>query len=230
MYARYGHFKDVFVKKGDFVKKGQKIGTLGTGNGQWSGHLHADFPVKELSPWISYVFGMTKKAVSELYSDPKKYRPDWYDHMGWGYLELATYGTKKCYHPGEDWNGKGAGNADVGTIIEAPFDGEVVYCYSGVGKNSGWGKLLVIKESKISTTSILKVSEPISTGPKVEVVPETKPEANTTTLNPNETYTSATASQPLSNGWVDISPDVPRETKKPLFQAVLEWIISKLSH
>jgi hypothetical protein len=146
MFARLAHLQDVYVKEGDKVKKGQKVGTLGTGNGQWSGHVHADFPRRKLLTWTSYVFGMKKEKVKEIFADPKPYRPKWYDHMGWGYLELADYSGKKCYHPGEDWNGKGAGNSDVGLPVEAPFNGKVVYVYSGNGKNGGWGKLVVIEE------------------------------------------------------------------------------------
>ena len=152
-YHRFGHMLDVLVKVGDTVTKGEKIGTLGTGNGQWSAHLHYDCPLKELPAWTGYVFGMTKEDVAALYSDPKEWRmtvAPWYDHMGYEYLEHANYGTaaapKWCYHPGEDLNGKGAGNADLGDPIFAPCDGEVVYVYDGPGPNGGWGKLVVIKE------------------------------------------------------------------------------------
>lgn len=149
-YFRAGHCDQIFVKVGDKVKKGDKIATVGDGNGLYKGasHIHADFPKEKLSPWTAYVFGMTKEKVKKLYADPKKYRPKWYDHMGWGYLEYATYGSKKCYHPGEDWNGKGAGDSDKGLSIKSPFNGEVVYAYKGESTNAGWGKLLVVAEKK----------------------------------------------------------------------------------
>ena len=151
MFHRLGHFKSVGVLKGDKVKKGQLIGTLGTGNGQWSGHLHYDIPINKLSNWTAYVFGLTKDQVKKAYADPAPFRkivlPS-FDHFGWKYLEYATYGTKKCYHPGEDLNGPGAGNADVGLPIYSPCDGEVVYCYNGTGTNAGWGKLAVIQEAE----------------------------------------------------------------------------------
>lgn len=152
-YFRYGHAKDVFVKLGDKVKKGQKIATVGTGNGQWSAHLHFDCPKIDLKSWIGYVFGWTKEEVKKEYADPtphiKTAFPE-YDHMGFGYLEHANYGTltkpNYCYHPGVDLNGPGAGNADIGDPIYSACDGEVVYCYSGAEHNAGWGKLIVIKE------------------------------------------------------------------------------------
>jgi GH25 family lysozyme M1 (1,4-beta-N-acetylmuramidase) len=149
-YYRFGHNNKHFVKLGDKVFAGQKIAEVGTGNNQWSGHLHYDVVKKEFKNWTSYVFGWTKEEVRTVFADPypyyKKVLPSFH-HFGWEYLELATYGSKKCFHPGIDLNGPGAGNADVGQPIYAPVDGEVVYCYSGTGKNGGWGKLLVIKET-----------------------------------------------------------------------------------
>ena len=151
MYYRYGHEKDVFVKVGDRVKKGSKIGTVGTGNGQYinAAHCHFDIPRKKLAKWTDYVFGMTSKQVEDLYADPQEYRDTvapWFDHMGWMYLEYATYGSKTCYHPGEDLNGKGGGDSDLGLPLYSACDGEVVYVYDGTGTNGGWGKLIVIEE------------------------------------------------------------------------------------
>lgn len=150
-YHRLGHLQTITANVGQRVKKGDKVGTNGTGNGQWPAHLHYDCPKKELKSWTSYVFGWTKQEVADVYADPKQWRKlvaPWFDHFGWEYLELATYGTKKCYHPGEDLNGKGAGNADLGMIIYSPCDAEVVYAYLGTGSNAGWGQLLVLKELK----------------------------------------------------------------------------------
>lgn len=155
-YYRYGHAKEVFVKTGDTVKKGQKIGTIGDGNGQWSSHLHFDIPKKNLQTWTNYVFGMTKNAVRNLYADPAEFRKTVYplfDHFGWQYLEKANYSGKYCYHPGEDLNGKGAGHSDKGTPFYSATNGIVVYCYTGTGSNGGWGKLIVIQEIKDDSSS-----------------------------------------------------------------------------
>lgn len=184
-YYRYGHAKEVFVKTGDTVKKGQKIGTIGDGNGQWSSHLHFDIPKKNLQTWTNYVFGMTKNAVRNLYADPAEFRKTVYplfDHFGWQYLEKANYSGKYCYHPGEDLNGKGAGHSDKGTPFYSATNGIVVYCYAGTGSNAGWGKLIVIQEIKDDSSSKNApttnetekvVSTPIST--KEDATEQTEP-------------------------------------------------------
>ncbi|MBD3238540.1 MAG: peptidoglycan DD-metalloendopeptidase family protein [Candidatus Moranbacteria bacterium] len=59
--------------------------------------------------------------------------------FGWGYLEY-TYGG--VYHPGEDWNGDGGGNTDLGDSVYAIANGKVVY--SG-NCGSGWGNVIVVK-------------------------------------------------------------------------------------
>lgn len=175
-YFRYGHCKDVYVKVGDKVNKGSLIATVGTGNGQWSAHLHFDVIVQKLTSWASYVFGMSKEQVRAIYIDPAPYvktvMPE-YDHLGYDYLEHANYGTavvpKWCYHPGKDLNGKGAGNADLGDKIYSACDGKVVYCYDGSGLNGGWGKLIVIQEIK----EIQKLDTEQT--PKIEVVATSMP-------------------------------------------------------
>lgn len=85
------------------------------------------------------------------------------------------------------------------------------------------------KYSKDLSTEPLKSSEPISTGPNVELVTEVKnePILNESTLNPNpQPQLNASA---VGDGWIDVSPDVPRETKKPLFRAVIDFIKCILS-
>ncbi len=221
MYQRHGHLKEVFVKVGDKVKKGQKIGTVGNGNGQYinASHDHADFPVKKLSTWTGYVFGWTKEEVRAVYADPKPFRKicaPWLDHFGWGYLEYATYGKNKCYHPGEDWNGRGSGDSDFGLPIYSAFDGEVVYCYAGKEKNSGWGKLLVIKEviEEVKKEEIKVEEKPKTEAPKVEVEPKPIPEIPEEAPKPEETN----------------NPNIPEEVKieRNLIERILEIIINFL--
>jgi hypothetical protein len=220
-YFRYGHMDKVFVKKGDIVRKGDKIATVGNGNGQYKGasHLHLDIPTKKLKTWTSYVFGYSKKKVAEIYADPKEYRKivaPWFDHFGWEYLQLATYGTRKCYHPGEDLNGKGSGDSDFGLPIYSACDGEVVYCYDGNDSNGGWGKLLVvdkrndIKETvtvytdEKQTTSTAPINEsviPVEVElPEPSVEPLESPVTNDTSQMESDTNSSTNETQSANNG------------------------------
>jgi hypothetical protein len=186
-YHRYGHAKEHFVKLGEKVKKGQKILSIGTGNGQWSAHCHKDSPTQKLSSWEAYVFGMTKEQVAKLYApitkeEIKIMMPD-YDHMGFGYLEHANYGTEQkpkwCYHPGVDLNGKGAGNADIGVSIYSPCDGVVVHDDDdGKASNGGWGKLLVIQETIPEPKQDEVIPIPVT-------VTEEKPNSLDGYINPN---------------------------------------------
>lgn len=158
----------ILVKLGQKVKKGEQIGENGTGNGQWPAHLHYDCPRYLLASWNQYVFGWTMDAVAREYADPKPWRmivAPWFHHFGWEYLEFATYGMKKCFHPGEDLNGKGSGNSDLGMPVYAPCDGTVVHVHDGMDSNGGWGKLLVIRED-------LVIPENPIVEPKNEVVPQ----------------------------------------------------------
>jgi murein DD-endopeptidase MepM/ murein hydrolase activator NlpD len=41
-YTRYGHMQNVRVKVGQRVERGQQIGEIGTGGGNWIAHLHFD--------------------------------------------------------------------------------------------------------------------------------------------------------------------------------------------
>lgn len=150
MYTRYGHVNQIFVKAGDKVKVGQKIATNGTGNGQWLAHLHRDHP-KEIpnGNYGFYNIGWTKEKTVATFNDPTTYPKalgSLYDHLGYGWLEFATYSTGKCYHPGLDENGKGSGNTDLDDPVYAVTDGVVEYVYAGTGTNGGWGHLIVIKE------------------------------------------------------------------------------------
>jgi hypothetical protein len=154
-FHRFGHLDTIRVRAGQQIKKGEKIGTIGTGNGQWSAHLHYDCPNKKFSVWTEYVIGWEREKVRDTYTTPylfidkKREIPMLCDHLGYNYLEKANYSGKAAWHPGVDMNGPGAGNSDVGLVIRSVCDGVVVYVYDGKDKNGGWGKLLVIQEEKI---------------------------------------------------------------------------------
>ena len=72
--SQYGHLRSILVKKGDMVKRGQKIGTMGNNRGMYAAHLH--FEMRH-----NIKIGMHRNSVARSYAnwaDPtafiKKYR------------------------------------------------------------------------------------------------------------------------------------------------------------
>lgn len=148
-YFRLGHLNKIFVKVGDRVRVGQKIATNGTGNGRWLAHCHFDGFKKKPDNWIMYNVGWTKEETEELFIETTPYRkivmPNFH-HYGWQWLEW----TGSVFHPGVDLNGPGAGNADFDDPLHSPCEGIIEYVYEGSGSNGGWGRLIGIKEDKMS--------------------------------------------------------------------------------
>jgi lysozyme len=62
-----------------------------------------------------------------------------FDHFGYQFCQLATYGVRKVYHPGTDYNW-GKPYEDLGKPIYAMADG--IVSYKGIG--TGWGNHLFI--------------------------------------------------------------------------------------
>jgi murein DD-endopeptidase MepM/ murein hydrolase activator NlpD len=88
--ALYGHLRDMFVKVGQVVKRGQKVGTIGNNRGMYAAHLH--FEIRH-----NLSIGMHRDSVERNlthWADPtefiKKYRRlnrDW----GKAAMPLGTY-------------------------------------------------------------------------------------------------------------------------------------------
>jgi murein DD-endopeptidase MepM/ murein hydrolase activator NlpD len=88
--ALYGHLRDMLVKVGQIVKRGQKIGTIGNNRGMYAAHLH--FEIRH-----NLAIGMQRESVARdmaNWADPtefiKKYRRlnrDW----GKVSMPLGTY-------------------------------------------------------------------------------------------------------------------------------------------
>lgn len=149
-WTHYAHMQTITVSKGDVVRQGQQIGTLG-GTGGWTPHLHFEVRTKDF-PIADYTKGMTKDQVLDRYTDPlaliganKLSMPCRWNAFGWNWLEWADYGTFQCYHPGVDLNW-GYGDQDLGEPIYAIADGVV----SDVKLNApgGWGNHLLIKHEE----------------------------------------------------------------------------------
>lgn len=64
----YAHCDEVLVKKGAFVKKGQKIGTIGNNNGQYLAHLHF-----EIRSEVGMPIGAGYSSNTEGYIDPTEF-------------------------------------------------------------------------------------------------------------------------------------------------------------
>lgn len=62
-----------------------------------------------------------------------------YDHYGYRFLDKGKWGE---LHPGDDLNGKGGGNADLGLPIYAPTDGSITHIARNV---KSWGNHFHLK-------------------------------------------------------------------------------------
>ncbi|PIZ01141.1 hypothetical protein COY62_00175, partial [bacterium (Candidatus Howlettbacteria) CG_4_10_14_0_8_um_filter_40_9] len=68
-WSQYAHLKDMSVKVGDIVSRGQEIGTIGDANGKWVSHLHFEIRIKDVSA-NGWVTGWTKEKISQYYATP----------------------------------------------------------------------------------------------------------------------------------------------------------------
>ena len=64
----YAHCNSVFVKKGQFVKKGERIGTIGNNKGQYLAHLHF-----ELRSTVGKGIGLGYSSNTKGYLNPTEY-------------------------------------------------------------------------------------------------------------------------------------------------------------
>jgi len=81
--SQYAHLRSMLVKKGDFVKRGQKIGTMGGNSGMYPVHLH--FEMRH-----NLKIGMQRNSVPRTltnWADPTKFikahrtlKRDWRKH------------------------------------------------------------------------------------------------------------------------------------------------------
>ncbi len=74
----------------------------------------------------------------------------------------AGYYTARGYmpnaHQGEDWNGKGGGNSDLGDPVYATGDGVVVYSED---YRRSWGNLLIIRHAYRGTDGTLQIADSV---------------------------------------------------------------------
>ena len=79
-----------------------------------------------------------------------------------GKPDAAGYYTARGYmpnaHQGEDWNGKGGGNSDLGDPVYATADGVVVYSED---YRRSWGNLLIIRHAYRGTDGSLQIADSV---------------------------------------------------------------------
>lgn len=85
----YGHVETRLVQKGDVVKRGQKIGTIGTAYGRYFAHLH--FEIRR-RPWM---------GVRRGYNENKEWwhNPTVFIHATRKQRELASSDSKPAAIP-----------------------------------------------------------------------------------------------------------------------------------
>ncbi|MBT8035961.1 MAG: M23 family metallopeptidase [Verrucomicrobiae bacterium] len=94
--SQYGHLRSILVKNGEFVKRGQKIGTMGSNRGMYPAHLH--FEMRH-----NLKTGMQRESVSRTlqnWADPTQFirahrrlKKDWRKHP----VPTGTYAPYKGF-------------------------------------------------------------------------------------------------------------------------------------
>ena len=91
-------------------------------------------------------------------------RPMSNDHYGWEWLDW----TGTLYHPGDDYNGPGAGNADCGTDIHAVANGTIRYVntgsWGGIVAEHDWQGTTVYSQYGHVSTALVSEGQNVSKG------------------------------------------------------------------
>lgn len=147
------HNNENFVKIGDKVEAYKtKTGSIGVAGGYFA-HLHHSISENLTEDQlIDYVDNWTKEEVEKYYENPAKTTD--YDlmfgrqmdvgNLGYGWLDRISTGG---FHPGQDINGFGGGNTDLGYEYTSPVSGEVIEAKDFSG---AWGNVIIIKEETMS--------------------------------------------------------------------------------
>lgn len=147
-YLRFAHLNKVHVIQNEIVEPGQHIGDMGNTGFSTASHLHFDIIKKKPSHYYYWVKGWSRERVRAEYIPPKTYlkgKPDvtnWH-HTGYSWCQRTA---QAIWHPGEDMNGPGSGNADVGQPIYSPIKGRVLYANKTNSNGYGFGYCIVLEE------------------------------------------------------------------------------------
>jgi len=111
IWVKYAHCDEVRVKRGESVKAGEVIATLG-GSGGWSSHLHWDMKQVANGPLYYPPKGISEAEFDRIYLDPEAF-----------IASINAYITEQ----------KEAGNLPTSDLIKSKRDPEVYY-YNGKQK------------------------------------------------------------------------------------------------
>jgi len=148
-WHHFAHLRDINVRVGDWVKKGDKLGTVGNSGASTACHLHWEIQRQLRDPRTKYTTGMSREQVEQVYWNPAEYLKSsgallpLAGGVVSGYTWLSKVSNTKL-HPGWDLN-VGTGNNDCGLPIIAPEDGVIDYAET----SAGWGKHLFLKINDI---------------------------------------------------------------------------------
>lgn len=81
-YTLYGHMKDVWVREGTVIKKGQAIGLMGTTGSSTGPHLHFEILFDPLD-FITLTTAMEEERMTRLLEKAEKERLLWLERKGY---------------------------------------------------------------------------------------------------------------------------------------------------